>query len=502
MTKPNILWIYCDELRSDALGCYGNPYATMQTPHIDSIAEQGVLFENSFCNSPVCVASRSSILTGLYPEQTGVYHNEAVWPNYRFDETHFGEQCNKAIPITFPEVFAQQGYTTANFGKVHVPAALRSWIHSDVSGSNMMDFYHDIDPADLKPILAPGPPLVIGGVYPGDRSYPADVVTNNTLAWLENVDGPWLTRVSYLQPHTPVFPPAPLDKLYQEGNFPDTIADGSGLSRFEQSFGDVIGTRGLSPQAIFQSQIQYYGLVAWIDLQVGKLLEYLQQRNQLENTIIVFGADHGASLGECGRYQKQTFAPESHRVPRIISWPGTLPKGEQRSELCQSMDLARTLSGLTGVELPEQFQGRDLFSTPASEAIYSTIGYGFASSRPFPNLGFGNFVDAGGNEHGWPRRACVRTDRYRLDKNVRLNGEAVAPELEDIFLADAQADPSENTNLADQPEYAEMVARLSKTLDDHVANSVEVPEGWTKRDRTQPKRSAEFRQKLREVSLK
>jgi len=78
----NVVYIFCDELRQDALGCYGNPAGPMKTPNIDSIAQRGVLFENCFCNSPVCVPSRTSLLTGLYPEDTAVYHNEAAFPTF------------------------------------------------------------------------------------------------------------------------------------------------------------------------------------------------------------------------------------------------------------------------------------------------------------------------------------------------------------------------------------------------------------------------------------
>ena len=131
MTAPNVIWIYCDELRTDALGCYGNPYVQPQTPNIDALAASGVQFDNCFCNSPVCVASRTSILTGLYPEDTGVYHNEAYWPGYRFDNP----------PQTFPQVFAQNGYTTANFGKVHVPKSLNPWMYSCEEGSGMREFF-------------------------------------------------------------------------------------------------------------------------------------------------------------------------------------------------------------------------------------------------------------------------------------------------------------------------------------------------------------------------
>jgi choline-sulfatase len=482
MKKPNILWIYCDELRTDALGCYGNTYAPMQTPNIDAIAENGVRFDNCFCNSPVCVASRSSILTGLYPEETGVYHNEAVWPNYRFEPR----------PLTFPQVFADHGYQTANFGKVHVPKQLANWGHSNTAGSGMMEFYQDVDVDRLQAIRPPGIPTVIGGAFPGDRPYPADAVTHNALAWMSQVEGPFLTRVSYLQPHTPVFPPPPYDSLYENAAFPDTIHAVDTLSAFEQRFVDVIRARELSSAELLRAKRSYYGLVAWIDAQVGRLIDFLRESGLAEETIIVFESDHGASLGEAGRYQKQTFAPQSQRVPRLISWPGTIARGQERADITESLDLARTLFGLAGIESPKQFHGRDLFADPAPEAVYSTIGYGFETSRAFPNLGVGALEDGS----GWPRRSCVRTQRYRLDKNVRVNGHKPTAEREDIFLVDMHTDPDENVNLAADRALRTLVEELSTLVDQHTTNSLEVPEAYTQRDEAQERRIARFREQI------
>ena len=118
MKKPNILWIYCDELRTDALGCYGHDTIHPRTPHIDTLAENGTLFENCLCNSPVCVPSRVSTLTGCYPEDTGVYHNEGAWRGYQMPSK----------VITFPQVFTENGYVTANFGKWHVPPEMNGLI--------------------------------------------------------------------------------------------------------------------------------------------------------------------------------------------------------------------------------------------------------------------------------------------------------------------------------------------------------------------------------------
>ncbi len=466
-SQPNILWIYCDELRTDALGCYGNPYAKMQTPHIDWLAQSGVRFDNCFCNSPVCVASRTATLTALYPEQTGIYHNEAVWPHYRFDDP----------PLTFPALFAQHGYRTANFGKVHVPASLDVWQHSDTSGSGMAEFYEEVDSASLQIIRPPGIPAAVGGVYPADRPYPPAKVTANALRWMADADEPFLARISLLQPHTPVFPPPPFDTLYRDAPFPDSVDRACALSQFEARFAEVIRAHEMSSEEIFFAHVHYYGLVAWIDSQVGRLLDFLRARDQLEETIVIFEADHGASLGECGRFQKQTFAPESQRVPRLISWPGTLPPA-QRTDIVESLDLARTLCTLVDIPTDAQFAGRDLFHDPPPAAVYSTIGYGFRSSRAFPNLGVGEYV----NGHGWPRRACIRTEQYRLDKNVRIDDEHVSGADADIFLADVRDDPQERTNRAGNPFYEDVVAQLTIMLDNHTAGAVEVPQAWTRRN--------------------
>ena len=495
MTRPNILWIYCDELRTDAIGCYGNPYTEIKTPNIDSIAEQGVRFDNCFCNSPVCVASRTSILTALYPEETGVYHNEAVWPNYQFDDP----------PLTFPALFVQHGYATANFGKVHVPQTLDVWQHSDTGGSGMLEFYAGVDRDALQIIRPPGLPTAVGGVYPGDRPYPPERTTDNALAWLakqiEDETQPFLARISYLQPHTPVFPPPPFDTLYKDAPFPDRAEYNPHLSRFEQRFAEVIGTHEMPARDLYLAHVHYYGLVAWIDDQVGRLLNLLRSTGQIQNTIIVFEADHGASLGECGRFQKQTFTPHSHRVPRLISWPGTLAGGQTRADISESLDLARTFCTLTESQPDPAFRGRDLFTDPPPDAVFSTIGYGFDDSRAFPNLAVGEYGSNTADDErmwqterqGWPRRSCVRTERYRLDKNMRVNGMPASAEEADIFLADVQADPTEGTNLAGDVNHQAIVAELSALLDQHSADAVEVPQAWTAPDEKMRQRRAEFR---------
>jgi choline-sulfatase len=240
-------------------------------------------------------------------------------------------------------------------------------------------------------------------------------------------------------------------------------------------------------------QAYYYGLVSWIDSQVGFLLDYLSNKNDLDNSIIVFEADHGVSLGEGGRYHKLSFAPESHRVPRIIYYPKQVPQDKLVEELTDSIDLARTLFGLVGIEPPEQFKGRDLFSEPGPPSVFSTIGYGSENSYIAPFAYLGRYTDG----RGWPRRTCIRTQNYRLDKNVRINGKKVEPEDEDIFLADYVNDPDEIHNLALFPEYRNVVTKLSAQIDEHTRNATEPPPEYIMR----PEMSKSKINELREVLL-
>jgi choline-sulfatase len=464
--RPNIIWIYCDELRTDALECYGNRWGTMHTPNVDRIAARGVLFENNFVNSPVCVSSRTSTLTARYPEETGVYNNEGVRPDYRL-----GQRFE-----TFPQIFARHGYHTANFGKEHVPADLKPWMTSSEEGAHMNTFFEEVPREMLDVIHVPAfPYIVIGGRYPAEQPYPADVVTTNALRWLEAAPEPYFLRVSYLQPHTPVLPPPPYDSLYAHLPFPDVLGSSEHSSRFEQRYRDILQSDLLTPAQIRRIHVEYYGLAAWLDAQIGLLLNWLEKHDQLHNTILWFEADHGTSLGEGGRLQKLTFAPEVQRVPRIVSWPGNLPMGQRRSDLCEGLDIGRTLLGLAGLAAEPGMRGRDVFAEPAPQAVMATVGYGFASSRTFPSSARGALDDV----TGWPRRTCLRTQRYRLEKNVRINGAEPPPDQEDVFLADTLIDPDETLNRASDPAYQPIRSALMPHLDAHARTHYTPPEAYT-----------------------
>jgi choline-sulfatase len=231
----------------------------------------------------------------------------------------------------------------------------------------------------------------------------------------------------------------------------------------------MVGGRRLTQAQMQRAQADYHALVTWLDVQVGLLLAKVALMGMRERTIVVFDSDHGASLGENGLLSKVVFAPQSQRVPRIVSWPGTLPAGAVRDDLAQSLDLARTLCHLTGVPPSDSFRGRALFADPAPDAIFASVGMGSPGARASSAANKGAWRTGA----GWPRRGCVRTDRWRLDMNLRIDGAPPPPGEEDIFLADWRADPHERRDLAADPAHAAVRDDLAARLRDFASRSVE-----------------------------
>ncbi|MBU7003937.1 MAG: sulfatase-like hydrolase/transferase, partial [Theionarchaea archaeon] len=263
--EPNIVWIYCDELRTDALGCYGHPTMRMHTPNIDRLAGCGVRFDNNFCNSPVCVPSRMCTLTGLYPEDTGVYNNEGAWRNFRLPRR----------PGTFPEVFADSGYQTANFGKIHLAREMFPGLNPDREvfqhhngDGGGMQFWTHLGDEGVQMIRSPLGGMH-GGVYPDDQPYPPERVAKNALRWMRSTEGPYLVRISLLQPHTPVLPPNRYLRLYleQDPGLPEPLP--RTMSRFESLVVEIHGLTRMPPDKLKAARLCYYAQVAWIDTQVG-----------------------------------------------------------------------------------------------------------------------------------------------------------------------------------------------------------------------------------------
>jgi choline-sulfatase len=452
--KPNVLWIMCDELRADAISAYGNAYPEIDTPNIDRLARSGVLFESSYTAAPVCVPARTSALTGRRPDETGVWGNEA-----------HGDHAHAIAPdlVTFTEVLAAAGWSTCDFGKEHLPPSLSPWQSQDPAGSSMRELVLGVREAGGEIVRTPGMDFAVAGTWPDGKDYPPETITRRAIAAMAATAGPFLIRASYLQPHTPVVVPEPWASRYDQVSFAEAPFLADGTSRFESRFAEVNAGHQMTPSDFQRAQVAYHGAVAWLDDQVGQLLDAVERLGLASSTVVVLTSDHGAHLGEDGAYGKHTFAPASHRVPLIVVDPLRGVPGTRRADLAHGTDLARTVLGSCGVGAPPQIGGRDLLADPAPDLIISAIGYGAAASRAFPNRGVGTTHDGG----GWPQRFCVRTRRYRLDMTTRVDGRTASKDQEDVFLADLLRDPGERQNVAADPRYCGVREDLSRAVREH-----------------------------------
>lgn len=262
-----------------------------------------------------------------------------------------------------------------------------------------------------------------------------------------------------MQPHTPVTPPAEILERWAHLTPPPQELCLKGTNRFEQIMSENLDSCNMKASDARRCWIAYHALVHWVDLQVGRLLAALEEKGLRDHTAIVLTADHGASLGERGLWAKQNFACASHRVPLIIHRPRG--EGASRLDLSDSTDLARTCCSLLGVEPDHGFEGRDLTQPGEVDQVYSIIGYGEPWSRNFPNKRLGDWDGS-----GWPCRACVRTKRFRYERNVRKDGEPIGPDhpLADACLVDVQADPEEKINVLAEHDTTDLELGLQNWL--------------------------------------
>jgi choline-sulfatase len=432
-SRPNVLWIMTDEHRPDSLGCFGSRWA--RTPNLDRVAQRGTVFHECHVQSPVCVPCRTSMLTGRYPQEINVYENSVAFKDGILDPSI----------KTFPELFAAAGYRTCSLGKWHTPnhptwqKAVNFTLMPKVAGYYSLPAPYS--EAEHHVIKRPGgTSIILGGIYP-EANWGETLsghLTDMAIDWLKGAaksDQPFLLRVSHLWPHTPVLDPRPWDQLYAPGDVPCRANNRQAYqtrAQYDRRFADRQRGMDIPLETWRQICAYYYGLVAYVDHEVGRLLRALDELGLAEKTIVALNADHGKSLGEAGLCEKGTFDREVWRVPMIISWPGHIPEGEHRHDLVELIDFGPTICAQAGIAKAPGMHGRDLFHSREPEAVFGVIGLGV-------------------------RRAAVRTKKYRFDCTVADDGGNVGFDRCDPNLFDLEADPFEERNLAQDPAHAAAV---------------------------------------------
>lgn len=443
-TRPNVLWIQTDEQRPDSLGCYGSAWA--KTPVMDGLAARGTVFTECHVQSPVCVPSRSSMLFCKYPQELGIYENAKAFKDGFVDPS----------AKTWVNFMADAGYRTASIGKWHTPN------HATWQENDLFDIFHEVaDYYSLQGEFAGQNekyrvvnrqgdryPIIIGGIYPYHDygATPATYLTDLAIGKLRELKAggsPWLLRVSYLWPHTPVLAPTPWDKIYDPRDLPSRALNHAAYetrSGYDRWFADYQGGFKLDEKTWRQCAADYYGLCAHVDNEMGRLLQELEKLGELDRTIVAFNADHGRSLGEAGLCEKGTYDREVWRVPFVFSCPGLIPEGKTDAQLCELIDFGATIASLCGVALEDGMRGRNVFTTSAPDAVFGII------------------------DIGDYRRAGVFDGKYRFDCTVAYKYKLL-PEAEcDPNLFNIETDPFEEHNLANNPESAPLVKAMYQQL--------------------------------------
>lgn len=483
---PNILWIQTDEQRPDSLGCYGSAWA--KTPNLDLLAERGVVMRNCVCQSPVCAPSRASQLTCVYPQECNVLLNEVADGGEVLDEGVAGVFPEGTV--TFPEVFARAGYQTASFGKSHIPKH-PTWQHIERTRLNLQYAYYnwlgpnyEFDLEKYRVLRCSPNGVFFGGTYPVFLGNPSMKNTDDALEFLRerDPDRPFLVRVSHNWPHTPVLTPPPFDRLYRADEIPILPFDrkaAEGRSQYDLGCSSIACVASWPDAAYRQAWTDYMGLVGYVDYEVGRLLAGLKALGLEDSTLTVFSSDHGRGLGELGKLAKHCFDDPIWRVPFIWHWPGHIPRGEVRDDLCELVDTGRTLLSLAGLadRTPPFWRGRDLFGSAAPpDAVFGQIGW---PNTKAPLMDYKHVRErhdylskyAGGtpwyDTHVAYRtmRMGVRTARYRMDVSWMRDGKRLTGEELDGNLIDLQEDPQEKNNLWKDPAHRAVSSMLMEKLD-------------------------------------
>ena len=339
--RPNLLYIHSDQHNPAVTGCYGDPL--VQTPHLDGLAARGVVFDNVYCPSPICVPSRMSMLNGRYP-----YENE-VWTNNHI--------LDPGSP-TFAHAMGAVGYRPVLIGRMHSlgPDQLHGYAERLVGdhGSNYLGG-KGVDHGTLTGTAGPAR-VSLEKSGPGQSAYQVhdEDVTVATVDYLNRLgvrkragvmEEPFSISVGFMLPHQPFVARREDYDLY-DGRMtmpkhPEPFSDA--LHPYFRWWREQCGIVEVSDAEILRARTAYWALVTRMDQMIGEILTALQENDLAENTIILYMSDHGEQVGEHGLWWKQTFYEDSVRVPTILSWPGALPEGVRCDRIVSSLDLNATM---------------------------------------------------------------------------------------------------------------------------------------------------------------
>ena len=400
--RPNIVFVFADQMRAHAMGCMGNRQVI--TPHLDKLASEGLLVTNGISAQPVCSPYRAHLLTGRYGHSTGVIHNDIRLPD---SETVISELMKK------------QGYATGYIGKWHLSGNRDNPV--DAKSRRGWDFWavRNCSHQHLKPeywLNDAKEPVKVPGWEP-------DVQTDLAVEFIKkNRQAPFCLFMSFGPPHNPYVAPEKYVEMYKDKK----------LTLRQNNPGKAAGTKSL---------LQYYAMTTSLDTCMGRINDALDDAGISENTVVVFSSDHGDMLGSQGHILKQRPWEESINIPFIIRYPRKIKAGQRCDWIVSSVDVMPTLLGLCDMSIPSQVQGRD----------YSSTFLGKSKEQRQAAFLF-NVHRGGGPGTDW---RGIRTKEWIYA--YHFSG--------DWVMYDLKNDPYQLKNLIDNPKFAAKKKELTEQLE-------------------------------------
>lgn len=482
--RPNIVFIMSDDHAYQAISAYSNRLT--QTPNIDRIAKEGMLFSNACVTNSICAPSRAVILTGKHSHLNGKIDN-----NFPFDTTN----------ITFPQLLQANGYETAMFGKLHFGNSPKGFDEFKIL-PDQGDYYNP-DFITKKE----GKKKIMG--------YVTDIITDMTLNWLgkeRDKEKPFFLAYLHKAPHREWLPAERHFKEFINKKFPEpatlfdkyegrgsaskqaemnllTHMNWAGDSKIKPENMDKLGIKESHPydkrnydytvgrmnaeqrkvwdatydkmneefiknypkmsdtdkmKWRYQRYMQdYLGCIASVDEGVGKVLDFLKENGLEENTIVIYTSDQGFYLGEHGWFDKRFIFDESFKTPLLIKWPGVIKAGSKNSQMVQNLDYAQTFLEAAGVKPPADMQGESLIP------IFKGQG------KNFRDAAYYHYYEYPGI-HMVKRHYGIVTEKYKLVHFYH--------DVDEWELYDRTNDKNELKNVYNDPKYAKIKAEMHKKL--------------------------------------
>jgi len=431
--KPNILFIAVDDLRPE-LNFYGAKH--IESPNLDALASESLVFDRAYCSVPTCGASRASILTGMRPTRYR-YLTHDVWVDKQSPEA-----------ITLPELFKNNGYTTISNGKIfhHKNDRSEAWDEIWRPTGNTRD-YHDQNNIALNEVE-------------GQRGKPFEATKTDELDYfdgkiatkgiedlkkLQDSGKPFFLAMGFMKPHLPFNAPQKYWDLYpiDQIQLPESYVQPKNIpSNAFHKFGELRRYHGIPEEGALNDDtakklIQgYYACVSYVDSQIGRVLDALDASGLSENTIVVLWGDHGWNLGEHKLWCKHCTFETSLHSPLVVKVPGKT-NGQHTSAVTEFIDIYPSLAELAGLEIPKnQLEGASFvpfLEGKERKKDYAISKFGDAVTLIKGNYFYSEWTDDSGTPY------------------TRM-------------LFDHTTDPLELNNLAEREEYKELVENLSTEL--------------------------------------